>query len=334
MDNSIFHEKQEIVYDRRRFFYEPELFLWLDKSGNFAPPDMQKKLNNYVFDVDAIPERVMGEKKDNAEAYKIAKRSFEKRISGEKPDYTKWYKVTYKGKKYVFNPSAFGRGSFAEETREGKPGKYVPSALQSVLNDMVFGRRDLPSLLERFKNSNSIEQKQQIKIALGWLQLKVKQLQGNGGRNVPNLIVPGNPNFKIGGMYFFVYDAKTKEKLNYWDKFPLIIVLNKYDDGFLGMNLHYLNPNVRLMFLSKLLSAYGNTKGDELALKNISYNEMKTSGMKYYLPCLKRYLTTHLRSMVLPAEAHEWIHAAYLPVDNFQKQKNSVVWRDSDNTIR
>ena len=42
----------------------------------------------------------------------------------------------------------------------------------------------------------------------------------------------------IGRFYFFFYNPKTKDKLSYWDKFPMVIPIMPYDDGFLGLNLH------------------------------------------------------------------------------------------------
>ena len=43
----------------------------------------------------------------------------------------------------------------------------------------------------------------------------------------------------IGRMYFYFYDPKTKDTLPYYDKFPLVIPIERYPDGFLGLNLHY-----------------------------------------------------------------------------------------------
>ena len=45
-----------------------------------------------------------------------------------------------------------------------------------------------------------------------------------------------------GGMFLFFYNPKLKDKLPYYDRFPLVIPLERYADGFLGINLHYLPP--------------------------------------------------------------------------------------------
>ena len=42
----------------------------------------------------------------------------------------------------------------------------------------------------------------------------------------------------IGSMQMFFYDPKTKDKLPYYDAFPLIIVVGPAEGGFYGINLH------------------------------------------------------------------------------------------------
>ena len=44
----------------------------------------------------------------------------------------------------------------------------------------------------------------------------------------------------IGSMYLFRYDAKFKDKLPYFDAFPLCLPFEPTNNGFWGINLHYL----------------------------------------------------------------------------------------------
>src|SRR6056300_1170810 len=48
-----------------------------------------------------------------------------------------------------------------------------------------------------------------------------------------------------GNMYHFFYDPKTKSDLPYYDKFPLIFMVDTAPKGFYGINLHYLPPKLR-----------------------------------------------------------------------------------------
>ena len=51
---------------------------------------------------------------------------------------------------------------------------------------------------------------------------------------------------QVGKWYYFEYDPKFKDQLGEWDEFPLIKVLEKKNDIYLGANLHYLNGKARL----------------------------------------------------------------------------------------
>ena len=55
-----------------------------------------------------------------------------------------------------------------------------------------------------------------------------------------------------GDMVMYTYNPKLKKVLPYYDAFPLTIVVGPAKDGFYGINLHYLPPRVRAIFLDKL----------------------------------------------------------------------------------
>ena len=90
-----------------------------------------------------------------------------------------------------------------------------------------------------------------------WLRAKMLELKGVA--TSPLLSDPKRSRLKrkmeIGKMYFFIYDPKTKEKLPYYDLFPLVIPIGEYSGkskGFLGLNLHYVHPKNRIELLDKL----------------------------------------------------------------------------------
>ena len=51
---------------------------------------------------------------------------------------------------------------------------------------------------------------------------------------------------RIGNLYLFLYDPKTKNQLPYYDTFPLVYPYRKAEGGFVGYNLHYLPPHVKV----------------------------------------------------------------------------------------
>ena len=141
--------------------------------------------------------------------------------------------------------------------------------------------------------------------------------------------------FTIGGLYYFYYNAKTANRLEYWDAFPLVIPLERYTDGFLGLNLHYLPVKIRAGFMDKLMDkAVLNPNDDPIRIR-ISYQILdSTKRYKEFRPCLKRYLYGLIASKILAVQPNEWETAVFLPTHQFQKAKASTVWQDSIDEIK
>ena len=116
-------------------------------------------------------------------------------------------------------------------------------------------------------------------------------------------------------MYMFKYMPKTRKKLPYYDTFPLILPLELYPNGFLGLNFHYLNPNVR----KRLLEAVGNGR--------VTYRSLKNN--RYLKPTIKRYLNQFVYSRFLEISEEDWETSIYLPVERFEKATNKVVWSNA-----
>ena len=52
-----------------------------------------------------------------------------------------------------------------------------------------------------------------------------------------------------GRMAMFVYDPKTKQTLLFYDTFPLVLPVDTFRGGFIGLNFHYLPYGVRYKLL-------------------------------------------------------------------------------------
>lgn len=134
----------------------------------------------------------------------------------------------------------------------------------------------------------------------------------------------------VGRMYFYYYDPKTKDKLPYYDRFPLVIPIETYNDGFLGLNLHYLPPNLRLVLLDKLYDLLNNDTFDEKTRFAMSYSLLSGAAKyKEFKPCVKRYLFSHLRSNFIEVPADQWEIAVFLPVEQFVGASSAKVHKDS-----
>lgn len=139
-------------------------------------------------------------------------------------------------------------------------------------------------------------------------------------------------------MMMFFYDATTKEKLEYWDRFPLIFPLRRLEDGFLGINLHYLHPNTRAKLMDAMYTTIQNPGTEDQKL-DINYRILKTA-TKYrvFKPCVKRYKWHGVKSRFFVVRPEEWDMMLMLPTERFDtwdgkavsKQK---VWGDSMRAI-
>jgi hypothetical protein len=76
--------------------------------------------------------------------------------------------------------------------------------------------------------------------------------------------------FKLGQLYCFYYDPKGKDDLPYYDRFPMVLVLDRHTDGFLGLNLHYLPYAYRVAFLKKLLNYAVLDDNDEIKMLRVT----------------------------------------------------------------
>ena len=139
----------------------------------------------------------------------------------------------------------------------------------------------------------------------------------------------------IGRMYMFFYDPKTKDKLPYYDRFPMIFVVDKIPGGFYGLNLHYLPPTYRARLMDALYSIDIADNQRESKKLRLSYDLLKgASKYKYFKPCFKHYLNDHVSSRMLYVPAEEWDIALMLPTQRFRKAGTAKVWRESKQIIR
>ena len=161
-----------------------------------------------------------------------------------------------------------------------------------------------------------------------WFRDKIKEF---GTPKSADLIRDGKrtstPTFGLLNM--FVYDPKLKEKLPYYDTFPLVLPIERYDNGFLGLNFHYLPYALRARLLDRLEKFTRGSKDDARILAD--YNGLKNVGL--VKPTLKRYLTQKVRSRFRRIDSEDFLTALMLPVQRFRKSNVNKVWSDSRKMI-
>lgn len=179
------------------------------------------------------------------------------------------------------------------------------------------------------------------KNSLSWFKDNVKKLMNSRSlRNISrNDLMKDTDymttNLEMGKMYLFNYDPKHKAKLPYYDTYPLTIPIERYRDGFLGLNLHYLPPKLRLTLLERLLKLT-NTKTMSERTKIRATYALLSSSVKYKFmrPTIKRYLNNHIRSPFIRIKPDDWKIAIFLPHEGFKKASKENVWKDSTRMVR
>lgn len=134
----------------------------------------------------------------------------------------------------------------------------------------------------------------------------------------------------VGRMYLFMYDPKMKEELPYYDRFPLIFPFKRVQGGFYGINLHYLPHMMRAKLMDSLYILANNKNYDDTTKLRLSYQLLHSaSKFRYFEPCVKHYLNSHVRTRFLWVPADQWETALFLPLERFVGATKQQVWRDS-----
>jgi hypothetical protein len=168
-------------------------------------------------------------------------------------------------------------------------------------------------------------------LSMRWYRQKVQdllpkpQVRAMIREGVKTQKVTVRPNF--GAMNLFYYRPKGAAKLPYYDVFPLVIPIGRrLNDGFVGLNFHYLSVPQRWLLLERLsmfqvpseLDAFdtGEGAGDVMALFWSKIRRKR--GVR---PIVKRYLTKNIKSRFLKIELSEMLIALSIPMERFYTGK-------------
>ena len=168
-------------------------------------------------------------------------------------------------------------------------------------------------------------------LSMRWYRQKVQdllpkpQVRAMIREGVKTQKVTVRPNF--GTMNLFYYRPKGAAKLPYYDVFPLVIPIGRrLNDGFVGLNFHYLSVPQRWLLLERLsmfqvpseLDAFdtGEGAGDVMAL---FWSKIRRK--RGERPIVKRYLTKNIKSRFLKIELSEMLIALSIPMERFYTGK-------------
>ena len=191
------------------------------------------------------------------------------------------------------------------------------------------------SYLDKLKDAiktNSVTAK--ARAAGNWFRSIVNRTKGQFSDETPKTILSRSDSLVsksvLGKMYFYSYDPKWKDDLPWYDTFPLVFPIEKYNNGFLGLNFHYLAPKDRAILMDQLKAFANNKAYDETTKLKLTYNMLKGfTKIKRAKPTVHRYLTSKVKSKYVLVNADEWEVALFLPVERFRKASKKKVWAHS-----
>ena len=168
--------------------------------------------------------------------------------------------------------------------------------------------------------------------SLAWYQTQVKALAAAATK--PNKLMQNAPDLTTrimpGNLYMFFYDAKLKDKLPYYDMFPLVLPFRKVPGGFYGINLHYLPYALRFKLLGSLQEyALDNTMSEDNRVRVTWATLLTMSRVAPVKACVKHYLDGQVQSRFLNIKYPDWVTASLLPVERFVGASKQQVWQDS-----
>ena len=192
----------------------------------------------------------------------------------------------------------------------------------------------MESLIKRLEQETPAELEARSLESLRWFQQRVKTLKITSEAFYRQSSLNKARRYLEGRMYTFFYDAKYKEKLPYWDRFPVVLILDMYQGGFSGLNLHYIPPRyrVRLLYeLYKYIRLDDDTRDENMKPHIRMRYEMLSSlsKMRFFKPCYKRYLTQHIDGRALEITSDYWDVMAMLPLADWQKKQQREIYTES-----
>lgn len=174
--------------------------------------------------------------------------------------------------------------------------------------------------LERAFNASNKDIERNTKESLDWFRKYITKNYKNV--RIPRLLetdVKVKTQFKIGDMLSFQYNPIGKEKLPYYDTFPLIFPIseNTSKEGkkyITGLNCHYLLPVQRQRMFLALHDLAKQRRLDWNVLKRMSEHKLFEAAIHNY-----RLDAIQSNFIIFPQEYYDIV--LFLPIARFKKGK-------------
>jgi len=205
----------------------------------------------------------------------------------------------------------------------------------------------MKSLLEKLDSESPKELERRSRESLEWFRKNTRRLRITSERFYKQSDLPRVNKYIDGRFYTYFYNPEYAAKLPYYDRFPCVLIIERYQNGFLGLNFHYIPPRMRVKLLFELFEFAIYEEKDE---KEIDDQELKGLGvdsfdanrirmnyrlltaitkLRFFKPCLKRYRYDKIFGRALEVIPKYWDIMAMLPTAQWEKTTSSTVYRDA-----
>lgn len=176
---------------------------------------------------------------------------------------------------------------------------------------------------EKFRREKGIDG--MSREAIKWFMENTRALSGHASLNRTSKLGRITSQPIPGKFYAYMYDPKTKDEMPYWDTMPLILCTAVTEDGWYGINFHYMPPAIRMRIMEGFLEGLhaNTTKRMKLRVnwKRAEYVASRVGASKSLNHSIKRYLANHVRSPIVDIDHQHWVMAVFLPLSRFKRNR-------------
>lgn len=156
----------------------------------------------------------------------------------------------------------------------------------------------------------------------------VKMLQRAGQLSIPSRLMDGQ-------MVFFKYEPMSQSFISrdtYYDKFPLVMITDVYRGGFEGVNLHFVQPDLRKFLFDAIMRGLPTVKAnDEWRTRlRVDYDRLNARRQfKFFKPCYRRYSWKGMKRRPVIVPFQLWEQMVEANISRFSGARPVTVYRDT-----
>ena len=225
-------------------------------------------------------------------------------------------------KKIINFDDLFKKNEIADKYKKSLSDARASDSETAMINSLNSAKTGSWSLRSRILKSAWVKSGQPFRRGMEWMYKTVF-------KNSTKYHYTKRVNFQGGLFTWRYFNPKTKDKLAYWDNFPLVIslggIVTKNGIRNLGFNLHLLPPKIRVIVLCQVFEMYKRLYRYQIFTKRtdapvqIRYQAIVKSLDKYSVRfCVRMYIPAR-QTQVVVFPYNEWDKAIFVPSFGYER---------------